>query len=640
MLSINFMNELVDKNILSKFIHKLLNHEVKGKGLSTEDFTTELKDKINNIDLSNEELEKIKSDVYTKTEIDNKNFVNKTEVDNRIQNIIGAAPADLDTLEEIAEKLQDGDDIHTALIQSISDKAPKSDVDALKTLTANYCFNGIINNSSIDNAKNNGYYIIRDTGITGGNTNIYELLLVYHVNDSDIKQTWYRINVINCELLIQYRTYNSSTNSWNNWIINKINGSNIVDSTITNSKIADNTITNAKLAEKNKLLSRLAYSHTNGFLFTTAINKSNVAMTVVEVSGLSYSNITIPIKSKIEFYSYRYLNTTTNAETYTFYYPRILNMGVDLGDVYVFYNSDDKVCIWFPQITSYQTLDIFVKVSNNTFGTYTYGENLVEKIENKPLPTEADGATLITKLQKFNVWDTATSTKDGMMSKEDKAKLDSGVADKLISKNLTNEDLNTFITPKYIEYYYSGGGNTCKNKPNGVDAFSVENIRSADGGITQILTANNGICAGNMYIRRYLNIDNQLWTSWKKILTEDDNAAGIITKQLTNEDLNDIKDDNFSFACYYATATNTCTNKPDGVNNFTLQVYNMGKTTFVQMLVDLNGNIYRRIQNSNIWSPWKRMLTEDDLQKTWTGTESAYNAITTKDANTIYYITE
>ena len=638
MLSINFMNELVDKNILSKFIHKLLNHEVKGKGLSTEDFTTELKDKINNIDLSNEELEKIKSDVYTKTEIDNKNFVNKTEVDNRIQNIIGAAPADLDTLEEIAKKLQDGDDIHTALIQSISDKAPKNDVDALKTLTANYCFNGIIDISKIDTAIKNGFYIITNSINTSG-LSTYQLLLVYNTPTTNpiCRQTFYSVSNSNIE--IKYRTL-STDNIWFNWTICKFDGSNIVDSTITNSKIADNTITNNKLAEKNKLLSRLAYSHTNGFLFTTAINKSKVAMTVVEVSGLSYSNITIPIKSKIEFYSYRYLNTTTNAETYTFYYPRILNMGVDLGDVYVFYNSDDKVCIWFPQITSYQTLDIFVKVSNNTFGTYTYGENLVEKIENKPLPTEDDGATVITKLQKFNVWDIATSKKDGMMSKEDKAKLDSGVADKLISKNLTNEDLNTFITPKYIEYYYSGGGNTCKNKPNGVDAFSVENIRSAEGGITQILTANNGICAGNMYIRRYLNIDNQLWTSWKKILTEDDNAAGIITKQLTNEDLNDIKDDNFSFACYYATATNTCTNKPDGVNNFTLQVYNMGKTTYVQMLVDLNGNIYRRIQNSNIWSPWKRMLTEDDLQKTWTGTESAYNALTIKDANTIYYITE
>ena len=51
--------------------------------------------------------------------------------------------------------------------------------------------------------------------------------------------------------------------------------------------------------------------------------------------------------------------------------------------------------------------------------------------------------------------------------------------------------------------------------------------------------------------------------------------------------------------------------------------------------------MYKRDLNGGTsWTSWKRLLTEDDLQKTWTGTESAYNAITTKDANTIYYITE
>ena len=60
--------------------------------------------------------------------LEDKNYQTAEQVDNRFQQLIGAAPADLDTLEEIAEKLQDGDDIHTALVQSISEKATKEEL--------------------------------------------------------------------------------------------------------------------------------------------------------------------------------------------------------------------------------------------------------------------------------------------------------------------------------------------------------------------------------------------------------------------------------------------------------------------------------------------------------------------------------
>lgn len=187
--------------------------------------------------------------------IDGKNFATVTQVDNRIQQIIGSAPEDLDTLEEIANKLSDGDDIHTALVQSISEKAPKSEVDALKQLTTNYCFNGIKTISELDNCTENGYYIIRDNGSNGVSTEYFNLLLVLKTEEStqySIRQTLYRIDRLNSTLdgllfEAKIRFYDTTTNSWVSWKTAKTDGTNIVDNTITNDKIIDGTISNSKL---------------------------------------------------------------------------------------------------------------------------------------------------------------------------------------------------------------------------------------------------------------------------------------------------------------------------------------------------------------------------------------------------------
>lgn len=156
------------------------------------------------------------SDVYTKTEIDNKDFASKTQVDQRFQELIGAAPEALDTLEEIAEKLQDGDDIHAALVNSISEKATKEEVEALKTLTNNYCFNGVVDYFNIDDCKKEGFYLILN-GTDGYRS--YDILTV-SPNEfrNELTQVFYKTNqfgINSFQVLI--RVFDKSSNSWSNW---------------------------------------------------------------------------------------------------------------------------------------------------------------------------------------------------------------------------------------------------------------------------------------------------------------------------------------------------------------------------------------------------------------------------------------
>lgn len=66
-----------------------------------------------------------KPDVPTKvSDLDNdSNYATEGYVSSTIEDIIGAAPGTLDTLEKIADKLADSDDIHTAILSGLSEKA-------------------------------------------------------------------------------------------------------------------------------------------------------------------------------------------------------------------------------------------------------------------------------------------------------------------------------------------------------------------------------------------------------------------------------------------------------------------------------------------------------------------------------------
>lgn len=76
-----------------------------------------------------------------------------------IADVVAAAPEDLDTLKEIADKLAGNDDLHTALNQAITEKADRSDLLTLeKKIEANA--------AALEDKQDAGYYVtyIRDDG--------------------------------------------------------------------------------------------------------------------------------------------------------------------------------------------------------------------------------------------------------------------------------------------------------------------------------------------------------------------------------------------------------------------------------------------------------------------------------------------
>ena len=72
---------------------------------------------------------------------------------------------------------------------------------------------------------------------------------------------------------------------------------------------------------------------------------------------------------------------------------------------------------------------------------------------------------------------------------------------------LVAKDLNSVTTPGI---YFSGGSNTCTNKPSNVDAFGLIVFKTASGYTTQILVEGN-TSAGKTWIRQY---NTSAWSGW------------------------------------------------------------------------------------------------------------------------------
>lgn len=83
-------------------------------------------------------------------------------------------------------------------------------------------------------------------------------------------------------------------------------------------------------------------------------------------------------------------------------------------------------------------------------------------------------------------------------------------ANKVNVTTLTNQNLNDYRTPG--TFFAAGGGNTCTNKPSGVDNFGMFVIQSAGGWQTQFLYGSNHV----MYTRTY---NGGTWTSWVEVYT-------------------------------------------------------------------------------------------------------------------------
>lgn len=78
---------------------------------------------------------------------------------------------------------------------------------------------------------------------------------------------------------------------------------------------------------------------------------------------------------------------------------------------------------------------------------------------------------------------------------------------------LTNENLNDITTPG--EYFVTGN-NAVTNKPSGVDAFSLQVLRSAGGWYEQVIIGSN-LLSGKIYQRRWMGT---AWSSWTSVYSE------------------------------------------------------------------------------------------------------------------------
>lgn len=93
-------------------------------------------------------------------------------------------------------------------------------------------------------------------------------------------------------------------------------------------------------------------------------------------------------------------------------------------------------------------------------------------------------------------------------------------ANKVNITTLTSQNLNDYRTPG--TFFCAGGGNTCTNKPSGIDNFGMYVIQSASGWYTQILYGSDD----DMYTRRWASDG---WTGWVKFYSTGNKptAAGI-----------------------------------------------------------------------------------------------------------------
>lgn len=76
------------------------------------------------------------------------------------------------------------------------------------------------------------------------------------------------------------------------------------------------------------------------------------------------------------------------------------------------------------------------------------------------------------------------------------------------STTLTNQNLNNYHSG--VAFYNAGGGNTCTNKPSGVDNFGMFVFQTAGGWYTQVLYGSDDA----MYTRRWVS---DTWTAWSKM---------------------------------------------------------------------------------------------------------------------------
>lgn len=163
----------------------------------------------------------------------------------------------------------------------------------------------------------------------------------------------------------------------------------------------------------------------------------------------------------------------------------------------------------------------------------------------------------------------ATTSKDGLMSQEDKVKLDSIKAGD--SAPLANGVANAGTSNAYAREDHKHPLQTTISG-NAATATKLQTARTING----------------------VNFDGT-----KNITI----TASVETTELESEDLDDIRTEGE----YYATDNNEVTSKPSSVKGFYLKIYRTGSLLKTQELTDNNGEKYIRRWAGLSWSSWEKI---------------------------------
>lgn len=107
--------------------------------------------------------------------------------------------------------------------------------------------------------------------------------------------------------------------------------------------------------------------------------------------------------------------------------------------------------------------------------------------------------------------------------------------------------------------------------------------------------------------------------------------------QLTNQDLNDLQGEE-TVGWYFAAGSNTCANKPTGVDAFGLEVGRSATGYYFQVLTSANSTGNRRFVRtySSSWGSWVKLAITDDIPTKVSQLTNDSNYATTSQVNAKY----
>ena len=145
------------------------------------------------------------------------------------------------------------------------------------------------------------------------------------------------------------------------------------------------------------LTPRYHHNYSNGILVTTDFGNNTTQYPLIKIEGRSHNSASYyPVLTYIQSYV-----TTSGINANS---SRAYHLGMDLGTIYLFLNSDNKFCIWFEQPNSNST--IWVSVYNK--GRY----NVIAAQANAAMPTEGitSKVTVTSKHNAFENMDVTFTT--------------------------------------------------------------------------------------------------------------------------------------------------------------------------------------------------------------------------------------